>query len=248
MELNERLEKNYLNEIKEYLEYLKSKGYVIYTKRDSENREVYKYHVRKSRFVKAFELFELPHYVLKNVPNHYSIDIINTIKNMALDILPTLENNAYSDYLSYVKASENIGDDKELKEQLKNLKKEIKNNQLQDNKNINDVVTQAYYLNKNKVVFVNVRDFKQGYYVYKNKNFIKLNDDSIRSILINEFKTHSNNLNKLQLNKYMRDDYKELLVNSTLPISWNAHQKSLNVLDSRKKGYEQVKKITDNFI
>lgn len=252
MNLNEKLTENYLNEIRDYLHYLKSKGYVIYTKRDTNNKIIYKYNVRKSRFVKAFEMFELPHYVLKNVPNHYSIDIINTIKNLALEILPILENNAYSDYLSYVKASENICDDKELKSGMKELKKEIKENEKDLKKNGEDVevIRQATILNDVGVVYVNSKDFKQGYYHYdkKNKVFLKANDDLILSVLSSKLNKHKNSFNKLTINKHMRKDYKELLVNSTLPISWNAHQKALNVLNSRKKGYEQVKKITDNFI
>lgn len=248
-ELSQRLRDNYINEIKEYLEFLKSKGFVLMVDYGTTNLRVNQYNASKNKFVPRFEMFEFPNLILQEVPNYYKLDVTTDISNLTREILPELSHEELRDYLTYLKYSESVGDGKQLKNEWKELKKISKEMGKDIDKSMFDVAyTQAQALAKENIIYVDSRNMSKGYYMFDKGSglFKKCNDKQIVEILKDCFKYDG--FNNFTILNNMKRVYMNHIVNSDLPVKWNNHVKAINVLESNKKNYERIKKVTDNFI
>lgn len=250
-ELNKRLYDNYIQELKEYLEFLKSKGYVLIKDYGTTNIRVNKYNGRKNKFIPMYELFEFPTVVLNDVPNYYEFDVNTIIANLTREILPELTHEDLRDYTSYLNYSERVHDEKKLKKEFQELKKLNKNMEAPKiEKSLYEIPKiQAEVLIKEFVIFADSKGIEKGYYKYdkSSNNFRKLHEDDIIEIL-NKYFNVSNVFQRFKILNNMNKVYLHQLLNSDLPIRWNEHQKASNLMKANEKAYKEVKKITDVFI
>ena len=248
-ELSKRLYDNYIAEIKEYLEFLKTKGYILLNEYGTTNLRLNQYNAKTGKFTPKYQLFELPVIIQENVKNYYNLDVSNDILNLVREIIPQLEHEDLSNYLSYINYSENVIDEKELKKEFKEIKKISKNIDSDIDKSVYELpFNQAIILNRKGIVYYPVRDMSRGYYIYEKSNdkFKKLNDNDIVKILEDEFKVKK--FSRYEVLKLMKESYMNYLVQTELPIKWNESVKANTIMKVNKDGYNRVKKVTDNFI
>ena len=250
-ELNERLYNNYIGEIKKHLEFLKTKGYVLIVDFGTTNLRVNKYSATGNNFIPMYELFEFPAVILEDLKNYYEFDVNNTIINLSREILPELSHENIRDYFSYLNWSEKIYDSKKLKKEFNELKKINKN--LEVSKIDKSLYTmpqiQSEALVKEFIVYVDSKGMDKGYYQQDkaSNKFKKLNDKSIISILENYFDV-SGVFTSLNILQNMKKVYLHQVVQSDLPIRWNEHIKATNLMKDHEQAYQEVKKVTDNFM
>jgi len=250
-ELNQRLYDNYVDEVKEYLEFLKSKGYVLLNDFGTTNIRVNQYNAKTGKFTAKYQMFDMPKFIKESVTNYYNFDVDNDIINLVKTILPQLEHKEISEYLSYLKYAENPIDTKELKKEYKEIKKLSKNIDTDIDKTVfNLPFNQAIVLNRNGVIFCDVRDMSKGYYLYNKKNnkFKKLNDTDIIGLLADGFNVSKNKFKTFEVLKHMKNTYMNYLIKTDLPKRWNENVKAQNIMNEYKDSYKSVKKVTDNFI
>lgn len=248
-ELDVRLRENYLNEIKEYVEFLKTKGYVLIADFGTTNIRLNCYRADNGKFAPVKQLFEIPSFIKEKVPDYYKLDVDNEILNIVNDVLPVLEHDDISSYLVYLKYSEGLIPVKELKHELKELKKVSKD--LMTNIDVNSYnipYVQADLLNKEFVIYNDSKKgLEKGYYQYNKKSddFKKLNDKDIVEILENGF---NRNFSNFEIVRNMKNVYLHRVVNSDLPTRWNTNHRAISICKNNKEGYERIKKVTDKFV
>lgn len=249
-ELDQRLYDNYVDEVKEYLEFLRSKGYVLMNDHGTSNTRLCKYNARAGRFTPTYQMFDVPSFIKDNVINYYGFDVDNTIINLTTEIIPQLNHEEMSGYLTYIKYSENQVSSKELKKEYKEIKKISKNMDTNIDKSVIDLpYNQAIILLRKGVIYLDVRDISKGYYLYNKKTnkFKKLNDSDIIGILEDGFKV-KNKFKRFEVIKHMNNTYMDYLVKTDLPARWNENVKAQTMMDTYKDSYKNVKKVTDQFI
>lgn len=249
-ELKERLYNNYINEIKEYLEFLKTKGYVLIVDYGTTNLRINKYYADKNKFVPVYQMFEFPSVVIENVPNYYRLDVNMKIVNLAREILPEVSHEDLRDYTSYLNWMERLHDGKKLKKELNELKKINKSLEVTSiDKSLYEMPQiQGQVLAKEFIVYVESKTMDKGYYKFdKSSNkFKKLNEKNIIEILENYFNV--NDFQSFKILENMKTVYYNILVQSDLPIRWNEHVKAENLMKAHQDSYKRVKKVTDNFM
>lgn len=249
-ELNRRLYDNYMDEVKEYLEFLKSKGYVLLNDFGTTNIRVNQYNAKTGNFTAKYEMFELPALILENVPNYYEFDVNTKIVNMAREILPEVSHEDLRDYSSYLNWAEKLYDGKQLKKEFNELKKINKSLEVNsiDKSLYKMPQIQAEVLVKEFVIYVDSKTMAKGYYKYdKSSNeFKKLNEKNIIELLENYFDVKD--FQSFKTLAHMKSTYFNSLVKSDLPIRWNEHVKAENLMKAHQDSYKRVKKVTDNFI
>ncbi len=249
-ELSERLYKNYLNEVEDYLMFLRTKGYILLNDFGTSNIKLRQYNAKTGKFSEKYQMFDAPRFIKQNVPNYYGLDVDNDIINLIQKIIPKLQHEEISGYLTYIKYSENHDPTKELKKEYKEIKKLSKNIDSNIDKSVFDLpFNQAIILNRGGVIFCDVRDISKGYYIYNKKNnkFQKLNESDIIKILEDGFKV-KNKFKTFEILKHMKNNYMDYLVKTDFPKRWNENVKAQTMMDKNKEFYNTVKKVTDQFI
>ena len=250
--LNERLTKNYENEIRDYLKYLGTKGYVLTN--DSVNGDyVANYNIHNSRFYKVCEIHEYFVTLIKpNVKDYYHISLDGaTLKNILYESLPFVPSAELDSFNTYEKYESLLIPEVELKDELKNLKRFSKSISY-DKDNFIDPKNQANFLMSKLITFTGkcntgtIYD-KNAYFMFDKKKFTRLTSENIHKILMDGFKLKHNDLNVRDIEYHMRSTYRELFNVSTLPIRWNNNIKAKDMMDKNKKTYLKVKKVIDEF-
>jgi len=247
-ELSKRLKENYLEEIREYLEFLKSKGFVLIAEYGTTNLRVNQYNAERDKFSPKYQMYEFPSIILNDLPNYYNLDVNNDIVNLTREVLPELNHDELRDYLSYIKAGAKVTDSKDLKAEFKQLKKMSKEMSKDLDKSMYEVAyTQAQALAKEFIIYNDSRNSKKGYYQFnKDSNkFKKISDRDIADILQ---KCFNHNFNSFSILPNIKNVYMNHIVISDLPIRWNQHFSSLDIMKANQKNYEKVKKVTDKFM
>ena len=252
--LNERLTENYKTSIKETLEYLKTKGYVVSTDINTEDRYISKYYVDKSDFFKVCWIHETYDILIKpKVKNEFNIPVSQgEILSLILDILPFVEAEDLNDYKVYEKYESEFVDWNILKDELKDYMKLSKNISKDIGEDFSNVANQGKVLTS-KLIFYNdeIGTFseRKSYYQYdkKAKRFVKLNSEDIHKILLDYFNISPNSIKEADIKRNMRGTFTDIVINTPLPIKWNNNAKSESILKKYKKPYKKVKKIVDCF-
>jgi hypothetical protein len=223
-DLNTRLTDNYLNQVKEYLKELITKGYVIFVNYDG-NQSIYQYNVKIKDFVKSKDnIMDMVENIKLDIPNPFNVPI-DTIKymNMIIETFPAISSDDIDDFQKYNKAVKYIKSEKELKEQLKTLKQEIKLKNRKINPDSETVFEENQMLiNAGIVVYV---DRKK---VFKSKTFYRFNKsnnrfdvvkaEEIKKLIEETFKTE---IHIGMVEKRMKNEFAEYGIQSNLPYLWN---------------------------
>ena len=153
--LDERLIKNYHDEIIDYLKYLKTKGFIITN--DSVNGDyISQYHVYKSRFMKVCETNEyFEKLISPNVKDFYQIHLDgNFLENALYNTLDKVPGDELDNYTVYEKYESELIDESELKD-----KKRKKNNDDKKEKGINFIKNEIRGKNEDKQKEDNINNF-----------------------------------------------------------------------------------------
>ena len=248
-ELDVRLKENYLQEIKEFVEFMRTKGYVLIADFGSTNIRLNCYRADTGKFAPIKQMFEIPSWIKEKVPDYYKLDVDKEIVNIIREVLPVLEHEDINSYLMYLKYSEGLIPTKELKHELKELRKMSKD--LMTNIDVNNYhipYVQADLLNKEFVIYNDSKKgLEKGYYIYNKKSddFKKLDDKDIALILQEGFGV--GNFTNFEIHRNMKNVYLHRVVNSDLPTRWNTNQRAISICKNNKEGYERIKKVTDKF-
>lgn len=254
MTLNERLTMNYQNEIKDYLKFLSTKGYIIAN--DSVNGDyVARYSVHKSGFFKVCEINQyFENLIRPNVHDYYQINLDGGfLKDSLYECLAYIPSDELNAFTSYEKYESDLINESDLKTEIKDLKRIVKSVKV-DKDNFMDSQNQVNLLVSNFVLFTgNTKDIGtiydvNSYFKYEKKKFIRLNSDDIHKILVDGFKINPNTISVKDVEYHMRNTYRELFSPSTLPIRYNKNVTANEKMKEFKKKYLKVKKVIDEFI
>lgn len=193
MDLYKRLEKNYITEVKKYLEFLKQKGYVLTP--TSEGEQIWKYNARLNDFYKAYTITDIIQDIHEKSPNYFDIvmtdsEYIPLIKN----VLPLVTIDDIDTFRKYNEAITKIKDPKDIEKDNKEILEHIKGEKKPISKTApDDVNEQIQALINEGVVFCRYSDGyslkKDGLFRYdkKEKEWEILTVTSICQILQKTF-------------------------------------------------------------
>lgn len=250
-EINQKLETNYKHDLKQFVEQLRSKGFIILVD-DAENKHIYNYNVRLCEFVKSTaynSIVAIVDAMQKEITNYYAIQLdYSFYMDIVNDILPNITVDELNAFYHYNKAKKNIANEKELKKDFNELKNVIKDRTRKINSTNDDVFEQMQVLVNNGIVSANVGEgffTKIKYYQFNKKNnvFDEVTAEDIQQLLQKELKL---DLNIRVIQKHMSKDWKTYGVNSQLPVKWNAnlkYQKQIYELENNK-----LTKIVNTYI
>ena len=119
-----KLEKNYINEVKKYLEFLMTKGYVLTP--ISEGDQIWKYNARLNDFYKAYTIHDIIQDIHEKSPNYFDIvmtdsDYIPIIR----DVLPLVTIEDIDTFRKYNEATRKIKDPKDIEKDNQEILKYI---------------------------------------------------------------------------------------------------------------------------
>lgn len=241
-EVNKKLETNYKNDLKKFVEQLKSKGFIILCD-DAGNRHINQYNVRLSEFVPSTKYTSIPAIadaMQKEITNYYAIQFdYSFYMDIVTDTLPTISVDELNGFYDYNKAKKNITNEKELKKDFKELENVIKDRTRKLNTTNDDVFEQMQVLINAGIVSASVGEgfFKKiKYYRFNTKDnvFDKVTAEDIQQLLEKELNI---SLNIRIIQKHMSKDWKTYGISSQLPVKWNNHlkyQKQLYELENNK--------------
>ena len=188
-----KLEKNYINEVKKYLRFLKTKGYVLTPTTDRE--QIWKYNARINDFYKAYTITDIIRDIHEKSPNYFDIvmtdsDYIPIIK----EVLPLVTIDDIDLFRKYNEATMKIKDFKEVEKDNKEILTYIKDEKRPVSKTApDDINEQIQALINEGVVFCQYSDGyslkKNGLFKFNNKEkkWDLLSITSICNILENTF-------------------------------------------------------------
>lgn len=241
-EVNKKLEKNYIKNLKEFVNNLKQKGFIILID-DAGNRHINQYNVRLSEFVPSTKYTSIPAIadeMQKEITNYYAIQFDYSFYiDIVTDTLPTITVDELNAFYDYNKAKKNITNEKELKKDFKELENVIKDRTRKLNTTNDDVFEQMQVLINEGIVSASVGDgfFKKiKYYRFNTKDnvFDKVTAEDIQQLLEKELNI---SLNIRIIQKHMSKDWKTYGISSQLPVKWNnnlKYQKQLYELENNK--------------
>lgn len=226
--INQKLTKNYQNEIEQYIKGLVHKGFVLFTN-DNGNQFIYNYNVKAGEYLASnFNLHSLSEKIVSDVPNWFNVDLnTNDCINMIVETFPAVTFDDMEAFRKYNKATRNIKDEKELKQELKELNSIIKKKHRPINTTTDDVFEQMQVLvNAGIVCATNNEHFLQKKELYKfntkTKLFDKVNEEEINIMLEETFNTTFN----IRMTKvHMFKEWFEYGIRSDLPVKWNNNDK-----------------------
>lgn len=191
--LYKKLEKNYIEEVKKYLEFLKQKGYILTP--TSEGEQIWKYNARLNDFYKAYTIQDIIKDIQEKSPNYF--DIIMTDSDyipLIEEVLPRVTIDDIDTFRKYNEATRKIKDPKDIEKDNKEILQYVEGEKRPVSKTApDDVNEQIQALINNGVVYCLYSDGstlkKNGLFVYnkKEKEWDILTVSSICSILENVF-------------------------------------------------------------
>ena len=256
--LNLRLQSNYEQKIREYLQQLKKDGYVVSSDNQiTESIHIIHYNCQNQDFSYVCHIDEFFDKVIDpNVANPFNIPIKSSVtRSLIAEILPFAISFDLHDFLLYEKYELDYMGNDELDSELKDftnlsksLTKEI------DLNNFTNPNNQAQILNSELVFYTGNSKIgriseQRRYYKFnkKTKTFDILSANDIHQLLVKKFKINDNSLDLQSIKRNMRTIYTELVNCSELPIKWNRNVLAREKLKQYRKHYKEVKKITDCF-
>ena len=251
--LDERLIKNYHDEIIDYLKYLKTKGFIITN--DSVNGDyISQYHVYKSRFMKVCETNEyFEKLISPNVKDFYQIHLDgNFLENALYNTLDKVPGDELDNYTVYEKYESELIDESELKDELKDLQRLAKGVKF-DKDDFMNPKNQVNYLVSQLIVFTgdcNIGSIydKNAFFKFDGRTFMRVQSEEIHKMLIDGFKVNRNSIHIRDVEYNMRNTYRGLFNASTLPVRWRNNQNAIARMKEFRKDYLKVKQTIDGFI
>lgn len=242
-ELKKNILKKYQRATKKFIKNeLLKKGYI----RTPEN-EILKLNVFNNWF-DVVDIESIINIINNYVPNFWNIapetqkEIIN---NNLIELLPTATETETTNYINYYMLNEKVINEKELKQQVKEL---IKTNE-NKHKPIFKGGYQAPEFQSQALINRNVFYCKdtQKYYIYnENENkFIALTPNEILNYIKSDFKNL--NATKYDIMDYMKTSYLFFVTKSKLPLTFNNNRQSLKLMDMYKNDFEKINKIVSTF-
>ena len=235
--LYSKLENNYFTEIREYLTFLISKGYILVN--EGEKKAIYGYSARLNDFLPKYTLTNFIHHLQDKVPNYF--DIIVTIQdliNIVVDTLPYATIDDIDNFKAYVEAKKYLKDSKILEADKKKLDKQIQEQKRNIFKNApNDVQEQIRALHNNGVVYCqyfpsNSVLKRHGFFVFDkaSQKYDLLSLSSICTILKKEF---SFDFDERRIENNLKA-YRKGLIESNLPNEWNINCERKKIIENFK--------------
>lgn len=248
--VHERLKENYIDEIAERVEFLKSKGYVILNK---ENTSLYHYTVDKG-FISDGAIYEYITKIKNDVVNYFRVPVDDRdIINIMEEILPVVTEDELRGLDRCSNIMEKYTDEGNVKQELKNLKQIHKSRTSKINgTNYNDPTTQVEVLNAEGVVYCTTSNSwfsTSNFYQWnkKEKRFKKLTLEGIQQILFNYFKVTKYEIPYSEV-KRNREKYIKDLINTDVPVKWNDYKSFKDDLEKHKKEFKLYNEIIANMV
>lgn len=241
--LKDNILKKYQRATKKFIKHeLLTKGYI----RTPEN-EILKLNVFNNWF-DVVDIESIIKIINNYVPNFWNItpetqkEIIN---NNLIELLPVATKTETTNYINYYSINEKVINEKELKNDVKEL---IKENE-KKHKSIFKGGYQAPEYQAQALINRNV------FYCKKTQKYYKYNDNENKFIsltpneILNYIKSDFNNLNvtKYDIMDYMKTSYLFFVLNTDLPIIYNNNRTSFKLLESYKNSFEKINKIVATF-
>lgn len=222
--INQKLTGNYQNEVKEYIKKLMRKGFVLFVNNNG-NQSIYQYNVKAGEYLAStYNLNSLSEKIMVDVPNYFHVDLnIHDCINMIVETLPSVTFDEMEALRKYNKATMNIQDEKQLKQELKELNTVIKKKHRNINTTTDDVFEQMQVLVNAGIVFTENRESflpKKELYKFnsKTKMFDKVKENEINQLLE---KTFNSKFNPKMTKVHMFKEWFEYGIRSNLPTKWN---------------------------
>ena len=242
--LNKKLTQNYQKEIMQYIQGLTNKGFVIFVNNNG-NQSIYQYNVKAGEYLKSnYNINSLAEQIVSDVPNWFNVDVDrNNCINMIVETLPAVTFDEMEALRKYNKATMNIKDEKELKQELKKLNSIIKKKHRDINTTTDDVFEQMQVLVNAGIVCTENRESfmpKKELYKFntKTKMFDKVNENEINQLLE---KTFQSSFNPKMTKVHMYKEWFEYGIQSNLPIKWNNNAKyQKDIYDFEKCKLHQI--------
>jgi len=227
-DINKKLTQNYQNEINTYIKKLMRKGFVLFVNNNG-NQSIYNYNVKAGEYLAStYNLNSFAEKIMVDVPNWFNVDFtIHNCINIIVETFPAVTFDEMEALRKYNKATMNIKDEKELKQELKQLNAIIKKKHRPINTTTDDVFEQMQVLVNAGIVCTENRESfmpKKELYKFntKTKMFDKVNENEINQLLEKTFNSKFN----AQLTKvHMFKEWFEYGIRSNLPIKWNNNAK-----------------------
>lgn len=249
-ELNQKLETNYKNDLKGFVEQLKSKGFIILID-DAGNKHIHQFNVKVNEFIPSREytnIVAIADAMQKSVKNYFDVPLdYDVYIHIINETLPIFTVDEVNNFYKYNKAVSNVKTERELKKELKILEDTIKDRTRKLNLTNTDVYEQLQAVINNGIVsaMVGVGLYKKIRYYQFNKTdnvFDEVTADDIHELLKKELNL---NLNTRIIYKHMVKDWRTYGISSQLPVNWN------NNLEYQKQIYElennKINKLLDEY-
>lgn len=236
-EIQQKLKKNYINDVKEYLEFLRTKSYIICLNTDKYT--IWTYNARLNDFYQKMTLTDLIRHIIANCKNWYDFVITyDEYTDLIFEILPIVPVSDIDSFRKYNEARKNIKDKKNLESDRKKLNKELSNHKRPVLVNApEDITEQIQALTNEGVVFCRYSNGhtlkKNGLFKWntKEQKYDLLTTEYICTVLKSVFSSEFDAKTiRWRLKKYYSG-----LIQSNLPYQWN-----------RNKEYENIIKEYDN--
>ena len=253
-----KITNNYINDIKNAMEYLKTKGFIL-----NENKEIYKFNIFEKTFnfisfndfkIYVFENMENKNNIWNFTPETQSQFITNLLKEN--NIFPEIETSIIKQFELYNISKQYLSNENNLfsKRELNKVIKE--NNEKKTNDNIifdlyNIEIQSQILINNN--VFIDPL-YKLWKYEPEQSIFYRYYDNDIKQ-LFNQYIDNTNN-------KTLKNQSRNQLLNTIIKenkayylkyltyvnaLKWNKQQENENNLIKYKSSYKAIKKIITNF-
>lgn len=248
-QLNYKLKVIYENECKQYLTYLKTKGFIILID-DAGNKHIWQYKANAKEFVQSnYTIASMVEEIIQNVKNYYDIPTDYDFYFSIVDkTIPAVTNDELNSFYEYNQAVAKIKTEKELKAELKELEAVIKDRSRKINPTNDDVYEQMQVLVNAGIVACDVsngsiyRKIKYFQYSKAEQIFKEVTPAEIKELLE---KTLNITTNERIINKHMQKDWYSYGISSNLPKQWNDN------IEYQKTIYEQennkLNKIINTF-
>lgn len=231
-EIQEKLKSNYINDVKEYLEFLKSKSYILTL--NGEKYTVWCYNARLNDFYQKCTVTDLIRDIISHCHNWYDFVVtFDEYTDLIFEILPLVAVSDIDSFRKYNEAKKNLKNKKDLESDRKKLNKELSNHKRPVLLNApDDVQEQIQALINNGVVFCR---YSNGYSLKKNGLFIWNQKDGKYDICTTEYicnvlkSVFSSDFDPQRI-RWRLKSYYQGLIESNLPYQWNRNKEYENII------------------
>lgn len=239
--IKERLTSNYEKDVIEYLETLKTKGFII-VNNDLGNKSIYHYSTKYDGYIESDKTITsiIEDIKTNEAVNYFDVDIdFNVYVDLILKTLPSVHADDLDSFRKYHIAKSKIIDSKELKKDLKKLEADLKQKQRPLLKNApDDVIEQIQALINNNIVCTIEKATlykKTNFYQYNKQQdrFIKVSPSDMQKLFTKEFNLETD-INKRVIERNRAGMYVDLGFKSQLPVIYNDN-KEYEVIIKKEK-------------